>query len=314
MKKYHPPESLVPSTSDKSTFMGLPLIKNLEDDIDFLVTGIPWDEGVSNEPGAREAPKRIRKISTSLRLVNTYHGLNIFDYLSGVDYGNMPTVKGDIMSTIEKISREFEKIARSNIIPFTIGGDHSVTYPELKGLAKVHGPLALIHFDAHFDNIDEVNGEKYAHGSFVIRALEDSLIDPEKSIQLGMRGPNYATHEERNSGLEVVSMWKFDEKGMDWTVNEMRKRVGNSKCFISLDIDGIDPAFAPGTGTPESGGFYSREMLNLVWGLSGVDLVGADVVEVSPPLDTKNNATSYLAARLLHEMISLRAVYEKNKL
>ncbi len=313
MKKYHPPMSLVPDISDAKTFMSLPEIKNLEDEIDFLVTGIPWDEGVSNRSGASAAPRKVRKISTSLRPVNTYHNLNIFDYLSGVDYGDMPTYSGDVGNTIEKISNEFEKIAKNEITTFTIGGDHSVTYPELNGLARVHGPMALIHFDAHFDNMDKVEGKKYTHASFVIRALEDKLIDPEKSIQVGIRGSNYATYEERKMGLELISMEKFDDMGVDWTNHEIRKRVGDSKCFISLDIDGISPAFAPGTGTPEPGGFTDREMIKLVRKLSGINLVGADLVEVSPEFDHAD-ITSYLASTLLHEMISLKAVYEKNKL
>ena len=317
MKKYHPLKSLLPDISDANTFMGLPEMKNLEDEIDFVVVGLPWDGGVSNRAGASKAPKKIRKISTSLRAVNTYHNLNIFEHLSGVDYGDIPfiIIENDIKHFIKYVSKEYEKIAKYDVVPFTIGGDHSVTYPELIGLAKIHGPLSLIHFDAHFDNLDKVDGEKYyGHGSFVIRALEDKLIDPEKSIQIGIRGSNYATHEERKMGLELISMEEFDEMGIDWTIQEIRKRVGDSKSFVSLDIDAISPAYAPGTGTPEPGGFTDREIIKLVRGLSGMNLVGADLVEVSPEWDSKGDMTSYLASTLLHEMISLKAVYEKNKL
>jgi agmatinase len=309
MKKYYPPISLVPRISG-NTFMNLPEIKNLDDDIDFLVTGIPWDGGVSNRAGAKEAPSKIREISTSLRPYNTYHEMNIFDYLSGVDYGDLQ-VK-DVESLLNT-SKEFEKIAKKRITPFTIGGDHSITYPELKGLAKIHGPLSLIHFDAHFDSIDEVDGEKYGHGSFVIRALEESLINPGTSIQVGMRGSNYCSYDGRRLGLKFISMEDFVDRGVKRTFETILDEVAKTKCFVSIDIDGIDPAYAPGTGTPEPGGFTSREMIGLIRGLKGTNIIGADVVEVSPPLDTPNDATSYLASTLLFELISLKAVYEKHK-
>jgi len=318
MKKYHPPEQIVPTVSGKdSTFMNLPKIKNLNDEIDFLVTGIPWDFGVTNLDGARFGPEKIREISTSLRSYNTFHNLNVFEYLSGVDYSNIPSPRisrKDFKSFIKKTSKAYEKIAEREIVPFTIGGDHSITYPELKGLAKVHGPLALVHFDAHFDSIDEVAGNKYTHASFVTRALEEKLIDKNRSFQIGMRGPNFDRYESRGLGLGLISMEEFSEEGVESTVKRIKNRVGDSKCFVTFDIDGVDPAYAPGTGTPEPGGFTSRESIDLVRGLSGLEIIGADLVEVSPPLDVKNNITSYLASTLLFELISLKAVYERQKL
>jgi len=243
-----------------------------------------------------------------LRPYNPVIGVKPFEVLGMVDYGDVNIVPGYIEETYERIQKDFAQIFSAGVFPAICGGDHSITIPILRAAAKKHGTLSLIHFDAHSDCWDSYFGKKYNHGTTFKRALEERLIDPAHSIHVGLRGSLYENtdlSDLNGMGFSVITMNNFTEMG----VAEGLKRIGNTirgPAYVSLDIDGIDPAFAPGTGTPEVGGFTSREIMDLVRGLDGKGLIGFDVVEVSPPYDTAE-VTALLASNLIYELTSIRA-------
>ncbi|HEX9843817.1 MAG TPA: agmatinase [bacterium] len=314
MPRYQPANSLEsPRFSGVRTFMRLPHVRTLED-VDFVVLGIPWDDAVTHRPGARFGPEAIRRISIMLRPWNPAQDVVIFEHLSGVDYGDVPVVPGYIEDTYARIEETFAPIGRAGVVPIAMGGDHSVTLAELRGLCKSTGPLAIVHVDAHVDSLDQYFGKKYNHGTPFRRAVEEGLVDTARSVLVGIRGSNYDPSDyqgSRDLGYELITMDEVEAAGIAATVERIRRRVGSAPCFVSLDIDAVDPAYAPGTGTPEVGGFTSREVLALVRGLRGVDLRGADVVEVLPALDPAE-ITAYLAANLMHELISLLALRKRD--
>jgi agmatinase len=311
--KYQPANSLEsPRFAGVRTFMRLPHVRTLEN-VDFVVLGIPWDDATTHRPGARFGPEGIRRVSIMLRPWNPYWDIKIFDYLSGVDYGDVPVVPGYIEDTYARIEAEFERIARAGVTSIAMGGDHSVTLGELRGLAKVYGPLALVHIDAHLDTLDQYFGRKYNHGTPFRRAVEEGLVDPHKSIQVGIRGSNYGPEDyqgTRDLGYELITMYELQEIGLEAALERIHRRVGQHPCFISIDIDSVDPAYAPGTGTPEVEGFTSREIMKLVRGLRGLHFKAADVVEVLPALDP-GEITAYLGGNLMYELISLLALRKK---
>jgi len=313
MASHRPASSLEsPRFAGVRTFMRLPHLQTLED-VDFVVIGIPWDDAVTHRPGARFGPEAIRRISIMLRVWHPEHGIDLFEHLSGVDYGDVPIVPGYMEDTYSRIEEAFEPIARAGVVPIAMGGDHSVTLGELRALARVHGPLALVHIDAHTDTLDTYFGHKYNHATPFRRAVEEGLIVPERTVQVGIRGSNHGPEAVQGSldlGFDVISMSKVEDLGIPGVVERILHRVGSTPCFVSLDIDSVDPAFAPGTGTPEVGGFTSREVLRLVRGLQGLDLRGADVVEVLPVIDPAE-ITAYLAANLMHELIALLALTKR---
>ncbi|RIH88811.1 agmatinase [Calidithermus roseus] len=311
--KHQPASSLEsPRFAGVRTFMRLPHLRTLEE-VDFVVLGIPFDDATTHRPGARFGPESIRRTSIMLRPWNPYWDVKIFDYLSGVDYGDVPVVPGYLEDTYTRIQAEFERIGRAGVIPLAMGGDHSVTLGELRGLAQVYGPLALVHIDAHLDTLDQYFGRKYNHGTPFRRAVEEGLVDPAHSIQVGIRGSNYGPEDYEGSralGYELIPMYEVQRIGLEETLKRIHERVGQRACFISLDIDAVDPAYAPGTGTPEVEGFTSREIMALVRGLKGLEFKGADVVEVLPAIDP-GEITPYLAANLIYEFISLLALRHK---
>ena len=313
MGKYRPASSLEsPRFAGVRTFMRLPHVRTLEG-VDFVVVGIPWDDAVTNRPGARFGPEAIRRASIMLRPFNLALQVGIFEHLSGVDYGDVPVVPGYIEDTYARIEQEFERIARAGVVPFALGGDHSVSLGELRALARVHGRLALVHIDAHLDTLDHYFGKRYNHGTPFRRAVEEGLVDPQSSIQVGIRGPGYGPDDyeaSRGLGYELLTMADVEAMGLAAVRDRIHRRVGARPCFISIDVDAVDPAYAPGTGTPEVGGFTSREILALVRGLAGLRFVGADVVEVLPALDGAE-VTATLAANLVYELISLLALRRK---
>ncbi|MEE8435956.1 MAG: agmatinase [bacterium] len=313
--KYVPANSLEsPRFAGVRTFMRLPHVVTTED-VDFVVVGIPWDDAVTHRPGARFGPEAIRRISIMLRPYNSSLDVKVFDYLSGVDYGDVPVVPGYIEDTYQRIEDTFAPIAAAGVVPIAMGGDHSVTLAELRALNKAHGPLALVHIDAHLDTWDEYFGRKHNHGTMFRRAVEEGLVDTAHSVQIGIRGPGYDPGDIEGSralGYQVITMDEVQEIGLPEAVARVQARVDGAPCFVSLDIDAVDPAYAPGTGTPEVGGFTGREILTLVRGLRGLDLRGADVVEVLPVIDPAE-ITAMLAANLMFELISLLALRKKDK-
>jgi len=313
LTRYEPADSFeTPRFSGVRTFMRLPNVRDLEN-ADALVVGAPFDTGGTFRVGARFGPESIRSASHLLRRYNPGLGVAIFDHLSVIDYGDVPVVPGYIEESYEKIKEGLEPIHRAGVIPVVLGGDHSIALPELRAAAAVHGPLALVQFDSHPDTWDAYFGQKHTHGTPFRRAVEEGLLDPSRSIQVGMRGSIYDErdwNDAREMGFDLVPTDAVRKLGMEETMVRIRERVGDAKTYVSFDVDFVDPAFAPGTGTPEIGGFTSREAQVFVRGLVGLDIVGCDVVEVLPPYDPAQ-ITALLAANVAHEILSLFALRRK---
>jgi len=248
-----------------------------------------------------------------LRHHNEVLDVSIFDYCSGVDYGDLPVNPGYIEDSYEMIEEALFPVVDAGVVPIMLGGDHSVTLPELRVIAKKHGPVALIHFDSHSDTGDKRFGRKYTHGTTFRRTIEEKLILVDHSIQVGMRGSIYSRDsldKAKSLGFDLVTTNEGQELGIDGLMKRILKRVGDANAFVSFDIDFVDPAYAPGTGTPEVGGFTSSDALHLVRGLKGLNLVGFDLVEVLPQYDP-SQITALLAANIVYEFISLIALRKK---
>ena len=315
MTRYEPADSFVtPRFSGVRTFMRLPNTQDLKNS-DVAVVGVPFDTGATFRAGARFGPEGIRSVSHLLRRYNPSLDVVIFDHLSVIDYGDVPVVPGYIEASYESIREGLEPIHRAGVVPIVLGGDHSIALPELRAAAAVHGPLALVQFDSHPDTWDAYFGQKHTHGTPFRRAVEEGLLDPSRSIQVGMRGSIYDQgdwNDAREMGFDLVPTDAVRKLGIEQTVSRIRERVGDAKVYASFDVDFVDPAFAPGTGTPEIGGFTSREAQEFVRGLVGLDLIGCDVVEVYPAYDPAQ-ITALLAANVAHEFLSLIAARRKNR-
>lgn len=301
-----------PRFSGIRTFMRLPHLRTTEG-IDFAIVGVPFDTGASYRVGARFGPEAIRSASVLLRHHNRVLDVSIFEHCSGVDYGDLPVVPGYIEDSYERIEEGLFPIVDAGVIPVCLGGDHSVTLGELRAVARKHGPVALVQFDSHTDTGKKRFGRKYGHGTPFRRAVEEKLLLPDHSIQVGMRGSIYqkdSYDEARSLGFDVVPATEIYETGLGSAIERIRKRVGDAKAFVTFDIDFVDPAYAPGTGTPEVGGFTSREALRLIRGLRGLNLIGFDLVEVLPQYDPAG-ITAILAANIVYEFISLIALNKK---
>ncbi len=316
MKGYGPVDAMkYPRFSGIRTFMRLPYIRDLEG-VDFAVMGAPFDTGATYRVGARFGPEGIRSASALLRPYNASLDVVIFDHLSGVDYGDFSVVPGYLPESHTLISDQMRPVLEAGVIPIVLGGDHSVTLPELRAVADKHGPVALIHFDSHGDLWDEYFGGKDTHGTPFRRALEEGLLDPSRSSQIGLRGPLYEPadiQQSRDFGFLVFTADEMREVGLKEVITAVKERVGKGPCFLTFDIDFVDPTFAPATGTPEVGGFTSWESQYLIRGLQGVQFVAFDLVEVSPPYDNEGATTCLLAANLVYEFISLLALAQSER-
>ena len=314
MTRYEPADSFeTPRFSGVRTFMRLPNVRDLEN-ADAAIVGAPFDTGGTFRIGARFGPESIRSVSHLLRRYNPGLDVGIFDYLSVIDYGDVPVVPGYIEESYKRIAEGLEPIHRAGVIPVVLGGDHSIALPDLRAAVAVHGPLALVQYDSHPDTWDSYFGQKHTHGTPFRRAVEEGLLDTSRSIQIGMRGSIYDAgdwNDAREMGFDLVPTDEVRELGLPAIIDRVRERVGDAKAYVSFDVDFVDPAFAPGTGTPEIGGFTSREAQEFVRGLAGLDIVGCDVVEVLPPYDPAQ-ITALLAANIAHEFLSLFALRRKN--
>lgn len=313
MKLYKPiaPQEL-PKFSGIKTYMRLPHSQETQG-IDFAIIGIPWDGATSYRTGQRMGPDAIRKVSVTLRPYNLALDVDIFEHCTGVDYGDLTVIAGYIEDTYARIESQLSVLVEAGVIPVVMGGDHSITLPELRVIAKTHGPVALVHFDSHTDTNDQYFGKPYYHGSPFRRAVEENILLPENSIQVGMRGSVYSKNAYDDSialGFKVITMAAIREMGLPKLIESIRQRVGYAKVFVSFDIDVVDPAFAPGTGTPEVGGFRSSEVIDLIRGLKGLNFVGFDLVEVLPDYDP-SEITAILAANILYEFLSLIVINKK---
>jgi len=311
----------VPADSLKSprftgipTFARLPNVRTLRD-VDVAVIGVPFDTGVSFRAGGRFGPNAIRSASVLIRGHNPVLEVHPFQVLSCVDYGDLAIVPGYIERSYEIIERDVQPVVKAGVVPLLLGGDHSVTLPHLRATRSV-GPVAVVVFDSHTDAWDTFFGEKYNHGTWMRRAIEEGLVDVAHSIEVGLRGSVYAPDDwtmlERELHLAYLPTHQLLVDGIDKTIDTIRKRVAGRPTFISFDIDMVDPAFAPGTGTPEAGGPTAFQALQILRGLRGIDFVGFDVVEVIPSYDS-GAVTAGLAAQIAFEMISLLALRRLEK-
>ena len=292
------------------TFMRRPATRQL-DGVDVAVVGVPYDSGTSYRSGARFGPRKIREASLILWGHNPVLGVSPLEQLTVVDYGDLEVVPVDIEATMRAIQSEIGAVLAAGVTPLTLGGDHSIALPLLRAHAGKYGPLALVQFDSHPDTWDrEYPDQPYSHGTPFRRALEEGLIDAAAYAQVGIRGPvNDATDlaEAKQLGAEIITINRAFEIGVPAVIESLRALVGERSTYVSLDIDAADPAFAPGTGTPEVGGFTSFQLLELLRGLRGLNLVGFDLVEVNPSFD-HGDITAILAANLAFEFLSLLAV------
>lgn len=313
MNKYKPVDpTLFPRFAGIKTFMRLPHIETTAE-IDFAIIGVPWDGGASFRTSQRSGPDAIRRVSALLRPYNLIQDVRLFDHCAGVDYGDLPVVPGYIEDTFARIEKSLYPLVAAGVIPILLGGDHSITLPELRAVAKEHGPVALIHYDSHTDTYDTYFGRPHNHGTPFQRAVEEKLLDTKHSIQIGMRGSVYSREDYDHSkslGFDLVTMDEARDLGIPKIIDRIHSRVGTAKVFVTFDIDVVDPAFAPGTGTPEVGGFTSAEAMDLVRGLKGLKMIGADVVEVLPEYDP-TDITALLASNIVYELISLIALSKK---
>ncbi len=310
MPRYVPEDSLQsPRFTGPSTFARLPYVRTLEE-VDVAVVGVPFDTGVTYRVGGRFGPNAVRAASVMLRPYNPNLDVKPFEILSCVDYGDVAIVPGYIERSYAAIEEAVAPIVEAGVVPLLIGGDHACTLPHLRA-TRSRGPVAVIDFDSHTDAWDSYFGEKYNHGTWMRRAIEEGLVDVEHSIEVGLRGPLYDREDwtvlESELGLAYLTTEQVLTMGPAAVAAAIRERVGDRPAFISFDIDVIDPAFAPGTGTPEPGGLSAHDGLETVRLLRGIDFVGFDVVEVIPAYDPAAQ-TSTLAANLAYEMLSLVAL------
>jgi guanidinopropionase len=290
------------------TFMRVPFERDPAA-LDIALAGVPFDGGVTARPGARFGPREIRNMSTMMRAIHHVTRFNPFEVCRVADIGDVPFDHlYDLEAAHGDIRRFFAPVFRAGKIALTAGGDHSITYPIFQAIAPKK-PLALVHIDAHTDTWDAFKGSKFTHGAPFRRAVEAGLLDPTRTIQIGIRGAQNTDEGWRYSlehGMRVVFMEEFDQLGPATIAEEARRVVGDASVYLSLDVDGLDPVFTPGTGTPEIGGLTTRETLTLLRGLDGLNWVGGDVVEVSPPYDPSGN-TALVAATMMYEMLCLFA-------
>jgi agmatinase len=301
---------VIPRFAGIRTFMRAPHVTDLAG-VDAVVYGIPFDTATSYRTGPRFGPEAIRSASALIRPYNPAYDVNVVEALSIVDYGDVPVSPGDTERTYGQIEEALAPLVDAGVFVAAMGGDHSITLAELRALAKRHGPLALVQLDSHGDTWEQYFGQRYFHGTTFKRAVEENLLDPRASVQAGMRGSIYAAddiEDARRLGFTVLSTDELRAAGPEQYGELVRERVGQRPVFLSFDIDFLDPAFAPGTGTPEVGGFSTGEALAFLRELRGIKLAGCDVVEVSPPYDGPGNVTALAAANVLYDLLSLRAI------
>jgi agmatinase len=301
---------IVPRFAGVRTFMRLPHTTDLAG-VDAAAVGIPFDTATSFRAGARFGPEHIRAASTLLRPYHPVLDVDVVEALSVVDYGDLPVAPGDTAGTFRRIEEGLAPLVDAGVFTLVLGGDHSITLPELRVLARRHGPLALVHLDSHTDTWEAYYDQPYFHGTTFKRAVEEGLIEAARSVQAGMRGSLYGKDdldEARALGFTVIPSEELRALGADGYGRTVREFVGDRPVFLSFDIDFLDPAFAPGTGTPEIAGFSTAEAVAFLRALRGIRLAGCDVVEVSPPYDGPGQPTALAAANIALDLLALRAL------
>lgn len=287
-----------------TTFMRLPG-RSDPADLDVAVVGVPLDIGTSNRPGARFGPRGIREESVLLRPYNMATRAAPFDSLRIDDVGDVATNPYNLLDSVDRITAYYDTLLENELATVSLGGDHTIVLPILRAMAKKHGPVGLVHVDAHTDINDEMFGEKIAHGTPFRRAMEEGLIEGPRVVQIGVRGTGYAADDfdwSREQGFRVVQAEECWYKSLAPLMEEVREQMGDGPVYLSFDIDGLDPSFAQGTGTPEVGGLSVHQGMEIIRGCRGMNLVGCDLVEVAPVYDS-SGTTSLTAANLLYEML-----------
>jgi guanidinopropionase len=304
--------NVLPRFAGIPTFMRLPHVPLDEAQaagVEIGLVGVPWDGGTTNRPGARHGPRQMRDQSTLMRNVHHVTGTQPYRLAHCADLGDTPVNPVDLRDSLARIERFFRTLHAAGIVPLAAGGDHLVTLPILKALGEGR-PLGLVHFDAHTDTWDRYYGDyEYTHGTPFRRAIEEGVLDPKRTVQIGIRGSLY-TPEDKDwglaQGIRVIEIEELQRLGVERTMAEARRVVGDGPVYVSFDVDGLDPVFAPGTGTPEIGGFSTAEAQAMLRGLRGLDIVGADVVEVSPPFDS-SGMTALVGVTMMWELLCLMA-------
>ncbi len=294
----------MPRFGGTPSMMRLPIHSSAKG-LDVAFVGVPFDIGTSNRPGARMAPRKMRDESSMLRPYNMATRAAPFDSLQVADIGDVPINTFNLLKSLGIIEAFYDEVLDEDCIPLTLGGDHTIVLPILRAMKKKHGPVSLVHIDAHADINEHQFGEAYAHGTPFRRAVEEGLLNCDRVVQIGLRGTGYAAEDfdwPREQGFRVVQAEDCWHKSLVGLMEEVREQVADTPVYISFDIDGIDPAFAPGTGTVEVGGLTVPQALEIVRGCDGLNIIGGDLVEVSPPYDTTGN-TALLGATLLYEML-----------
>ena len=304
--------TVLPRFAGIATFMRLPhlaLDDELSSLVDIALVGVPWDGGTTNRAGARHGPRQIRDLSTLSRNVNRASGLNPFELCHCADMGDAPVNPVDLMDTLRRVETFFTQLHAKGMLPLSAGGDHLVTLPIMRAIARER-PVGMVHFDAHTDTWDGYfGGSKFTHGTPFRRAIEEGLLDPRRTVQIGIRGALYNDMENDwgiQQGVRVIDIDEYYRMGIDQVIAEARRIVGDGPTYVSFDVDFLDPVYAPGTGTPEIGGATTYEAQQLVRGLQGLNLVGGDVVEVSPPFDASGN-TALVGMTMMFEILCVLA-------
>ena len=294
----------MPRTGGPATMMRLPQAQDAAG-LDACFVGIPMDIGTSNRPGTRLGPRQIRDESRMIRPYNMATGAAPFDMLQVADIGDVPINLFDLKKSVEIIADFYRDVLTHDTVPLTLGGDHTLTWPILRAMAEKHGPVALIHVDAHSDTNEEMFGEKVAHGCPFRRAWEEGLLQNDKVFQIGLRGTGYSATDfdwGRSQGWTCIQAEECWHKSLRPLMADIRAKIGTAPVYLTYDIDSLDPGFAPGTGTIEVGGLTTQQGLEIIRGTAGLNLVGCDLVEVSPPYDPTGN-TAMIAANYLYEML-----------
>ncbi len=301
-----------PRFSQIRTYSRLPHTQNMEE-VDIAIIGVPFDTGATYRAGARFGPSAIRDQSALIREYNLVLGVNVYDHCACADFGDFQVVPGYLAASFDKITEQAYPFFEAGITPIFMGGDHSISFPLLRAAHQKYGPVALLHFDSHTDLYPKYWDKYETHGTPFRMAVEQDLIDPSRSIQIGLRGSGYSPEDltdVHKYGLDYITAAEMHQIGTKATVQKIRERVGSGPTYLTFDIDFVDPAYAPGTGTPEVGGPSSPQVLELLRGLKGMPFVGYDLVEVLPSFDPLH-ITALLAANVMFEFMSLTAIAKR---